>query len=91
MNTLKIYSIHDQKADGFITPFFLGNDELAKRAFIQCVQDPNHQFCKSPSDFTLFQLGEFEIESANISMNPSPLTLGNGVIYTSLKPDHPQE
>lgn len=91
MLTLKIYSIFDQKADAFITPFFLPNDELAKRSFYQCIQDNKHQFALSPEDFTLFHLGEFDCTKGTIIPLSVAKTLGNGVLFiTNQNSENPQ-
>lgn len=89
MQRLNVYSIHDQAADAYITPFFLANDELAKRAFYQCVQDKNHQFHQSPDDFCLFRIGEFEVTTGVLKPLETPATLGNGVQYLKTRSNQP--
>lgn len=81
MQRLMVYSIHDQAADAYITPFFLPNDDLAKRAFYQCVQDENHQFHKSPQDFCLFKIGEFELITGALEPLKTPISLGPAMSY----------
>jgi len=56
----KAYSIFDEKAKAFLPPFFLHNEAVAVRAFADCVNNPEHQFGKHPTDYTLFCLGGFD-------------------------------
>ncbi len=81
MLILQMYSIFDQKADAFITPFFLPNNALAERAFSQSIQDPGHQFSRAPEDYTLFNLGEFHVTTGQLVPKEVAKTLGNGVLY----------
>nr|UXQ87960.1 MAG: nonstructural protein [Microvirus sp.] len=90
MSKLQIFTIHDQPADAFIPPFFLPNENMAKRTFQQCIHDETHQFSKSPSDYTLFHLGEFDSETAEIIPTGSPITLGNGVVFLPHPDSKPQ-
>lgn len=53
---LGMYSVYDQVADSFITPFFLPNDEMAKRTFTDTVNDLNHLFNKNPGDYSLYRV-----------------------------------
>lgn len=64
---LLCFSIYDLKAQAYLAPFFLPNKPLALRAFGDCVNDNNHQFGKNPFDFTLFYLGEFDVEQGIIT------------------------
>lgn len=57
---LCVYSIFDVKAGVFNTPFFQVNDQVAKRAFSDLVNDPQSMLFKHPEDFTLWRLGEFD-------------------------------
>lgn len=57
---LKIYSIKDSKAAAYGTPFFQPTRGLALRAFIDLSMDSQSMPAKHPSDFALFELGEFD-------------------------------
>lgn len=57
---LNIYSIYDIKAAAHLTPFFLPNDATAKRAFINCISDPDHAFGRNPEDYALIYHGQFD-------------------------------
>lgn len=76
MTTLNIYSVRDAKVDGFLTPFFLPNDAVALRTFGQCANDPSHNFCQFSTDFELFRLGEFSIDTGLITLEDNKVSLG---------------
>lgn len=86
---LQIFTIHDQKANAFLPPWFLPLEPMAIRVFADCVNDPQHQFCKHPEDYTLFRLGTFNDENAEIKLENKPTSLYNGV--TLIKQDLPHE
>lgn len=72
---LKVFSVLDSKAGAFGTPFFMVNQAVALRAFEQSAQDETHMFCKHPSDFILYELGEFEDTTGLITSHPQTLHL----------------
>lgn len=69
---LKMFSVFDVKAGAYLPPFSLGNEQLAKRAFIGACGDANHQFARNPEDYTLFGVGEFDDASGVITVYESP-------------------
>lgn len=56
----KVFTVYDEKSEAYLQPFFLDTVGQAIRAITDCVSDPNHQFCRHTSDYTLFQLGDFD-------------------------------
>ncbi|AXL14794.1 nonstructural protein [Microviridae sp.] len=48
------------------TPFPYQNDALAMRAARDLANDPNSQCCRSPGDFTLFHIGTYDDNTAEI-------------------------
>lgn len=63
---LEIFAIFDDKAKAFMTPFFMHNQAMASRTFKHTVNDPSHQFSRSPEDFNLFCLGTFDDSSGKL-------------------------
>lgn len=79
---LSIFSVHDQKADAFLPPFFLPKIEMAQRVFADCCKSDSHQFGSNPQDYTLFHLGTFDDESGEIyQLEKAKISLGNGLEY----------
>jgi len=77
-----LFTIYDEKADVFMPPFFVPAVGLATRAFSDCINSETHAFGKHPSDYTLFQIGEFDDSVAEIT-NCEKKSLGNGVEFVS--------
>jgi hypothetical protein len=67
MNVVKMYSVYDVKAEIFSSPHFMGSDGVAIRSFSTACEDENSQFYKYPTDFSLYVVGEFNIETGEIS------------------------
>ena len=55
-----VFTVRDEKAESFLTPFYLPNEALAKRAMVDCVNDDNHGFSKHPEDYSLWALGSYD-------------------------------
>lgn len=79
----QIFAVHDSKADAYLPPFFMHNQQMAIRTFSDCVNAADHTFNHHPDDYTLFHLGEFDNEQALLLPRSAPLSLGNGVEFIS--------
>jgi hypothetical protein len=66
MNLVKIYSVYDVKSELFSTPHFVQSDGVAIRSFSTACEDESTQFNKYPSDFSLFHIGVYNIETGEI-------------------------
>ena len=69
----KIYTVYDEKAEAYLQPFYFEKLGQAKRAVADLVNDPDHQFGKHPSDFTLFFIGDFDDSNAEIIPDKKPI------------------
>lgn len=56
----KVFTIFDEKSEAYLQPFFLDTTGQAIRAITDCINDPNHQFSRHTSDYTLFQIAEYD-------------------------------
>jgi len=74
---MKIFSIHDSKAEAYLSPIYFKTSAEAIRAFSTACEDSSSQFFKYPSDFTLVELGEFDEISASIVTHTAPRILSN--------------
>jgi len=77
----QIFAVHDVKANAYLPPFFMHNDELAKRTFSDCIMSEKHAFSHHPADYTLFHLGSFDDDTGVIITNNSHTSLGNGIEF----------
>lgn len=57
---VKAFAVYDTKAQCFGVPFFLATQGLAVRAFSSLANDVNTTVGKFPTDFVLFEVGEFD-------------------------------
>jgi hypothetical protein len=57
---LKIYSVRDQKAEVYNTPFFQKTHGEAERNFMRMAQDSKTLVAQYPKDFDLYYLGEYD-------------------------------
>lgn len=74
---LKMFTVHDVKAEAYLQPFFLHTKGQAIRSITEAVSNPEHQFAKYPADFTLFELGEYDDSNGQITSHAAPISLGN--------------
>lgn len=81
---LIVLSVYDSKAAAFLQPFFAQSRGVAIRSFAAAAELPadgradatSHDFCKYPDDFSLFELGSFDQESAKFDLHSAPESLG---------------
>lgn len=66
MNQVKMYAVKDIKSEMFSTPHFLSSDGVAIRSFSQACEDPQTDLNKFPSDFSLYHIGLFNVETGFI-------------------------
>lgn len=76
----KVISVYDEKAEIFMQPVYFNTLGEAIRAITDCILDPNHQFAKHTSDFTLFLIDEFDDVSGEFIGTPKK-PLGNLVEF----------
>lgn len=69
---LQIYSVRDNKAEAYGTPFFQKTHGEAERTFRQLASDPQSMVYKYPSDFDLWHLGETNTTTGIINALAAP-------------------
>ena len=69
---LQIFSIFDDKARTFATPFFMANEQMALRAFNDLTADPNTTISRNPTDYKLYSIGEFDDSTGFIDKKEIP-------------------
>lgn len=79
--SLKMFTVYDSKADSFIQPFFSQSTGTAIREFSAACNKQDHQFSKYAGDYTLFELGEFNQDTAKFQLAQSPLNLGLAITF----------
>ena len=62
MKVLTACSIHDTKAEAWMTPMFFQSNAQAVRSFGDAVRDANSEIGKHPEDYHLYVVGHFDPE-----------------------------
>jgi len=86
--THKMFVIYDVKANAYMQPWFLTQEGMALRAFSDCVNDADHNFGRHPEDYTLFNIGYFDDNTAEIH-SQAPKSMGNGLEYVKQEETQP--
>ncbi len=77
----KIFAIYDSKAKAYMQPFFAGTPGLALRSFSDSANSQETIFHQHATDFCLFEIGEFNDETAEINTHENPNNLGLAADY----------
>lgn len=86
---MKVYSIFDEKADFFDSPFSCVRDEVAIRLFSSLVSDEHSMVFNHPEDFSLYVLADFDEKTGGISPLSRPEMIVNAkVIANALEQAH---
>jgi len=80
---MKLFSVHDSKAQNYFNPITHRNAGEALRAFETTVKDVKSLFHMYPSDFTLVELGSFDTDTGSITTHKSPVILANASDFQS--------
>lgn len=76
------FSVFDSAAKMFMDPFMAPTVEFAIRGFREAVNRKDHQFNKFPGDYTLFIVGEFDPERAQL-IPQEPASLGVALTFVN--------
>jgi len=72
----KMFAVYDSKAGAFGPPLCFVNTAVATRWFSDKAKNENDQIAKHPEDYSLFLLGEYTDENANLNLLTAPQSLG---------------
>lgn len=71
--TMKLFAVRDVKADAFGAPMSIATEGLARRSFLEACHNPQSELAKYPTDYQLYQLGEYDPNSGLLSAcTPTP-------------------
>lgn len=71
-----VFTCYDSKAGFHSQPFHCFSRGEAIRLFSDEANNPNTQLGKHPEDFTLFELGTFDDETAKFDLHATPISCG---------------
>lgn len=63
---VKVYSVFDNKAGGYLMPYFAVNDAVASRMLETAVNNRSHDFFEHPEDFQLFCIGSWDEQEGKL-------------------------
>lgn len=77
----KLFTIYDCKAEAYLKPFMYQNKGEAIRAFSDTVNSNDSMLNKHPEDYTLFELGTWDDNTAKYDIYFTPVSLGKALEY----------
>jgi hypothetical protein len=78
---MKLFTVHDSKAELFLNPMTFRNAGDALRAFETTVNDPQSQFHKFPDDFTLVEIASYDQDCGIIKPHDAHVILANASTF----------
>lgn len=78
---LKIFAVFDSKAASFLLPFYASNVPVGQRHFARGVADPSMDIGQFPEDFSLWEIGTFDTNTAVIVPLQPSINHGLGTLY----------
>lgn len=88
MAKLRCFSVQDAKLKIFMPPFYFNHIGEALRAWDDIVNDPKTTVSKYPSDFVLYELGEFDSDTGQ-SVTHNPLRRLSSALEAKHVPQEP--
>lgn len=70
---MKLFAVRDVKADAFGSPMSIATKGLALRSFGDACVAPNSELCRFPDDYMLYELGEYDPNSGQITSHRLPV------------------
>lgn len=90
MQTMKIYSMYDEKAESYNRPFIFTTNGQATRAFSDGVKDGQSNLAKHYQDYSLYCIGTFNETTGEVnSIKPVELICrASEFVDTNVQPNH---
>lgn len=67
-----VFCVFDSKARVYAAPFLAPRREVAVRDFTRAARDPQLDIYRFPEDYSLYELGTFDDETAALSLHLQP-------------------
>lgn len=74
----QMFSVYDSCARSFNAPFFLLNEQMARRIFFDTVMNPDTTMHRNPQDYFLFHMGSFDDQTGRFEQLVAPMRLAIG-------------
>jgi len=79
--TLRVFSVYDSKGEAYLQPFMQKTRALAIRLFEQATIDTDHDFSLYAADYTLFELGSWNVNTGRYELLDAPINLGTAAAH----------
>lgn len=76
-----VFTVLDSVAGVFCNPYFSNNKFTALRDFCEASKDPQSQISKYPSEYVLYEIGNFDEESGVLLPHDKIINLGNATQF----------
>ena len=73
---MKVFSVYDSKVEAYLPPLFYKSKGGFLRAFGEACNDSKSSIGKYPADYTAFELGTWDDNTAKFVPHATPLSLG---------------
>lgn len=84
---LRVFAIYDSKAEAYMQPFIMQTKGHALRAFTDLANDGKSQVSKHSNDFSLFEIAEYDEETASYTNHSVKINLGGAWELKDNKPE----
>lgn len=71
-----------------MNPFVTQSTGLAIRTFADIANDEKHPIGQHPEDYTLFEIGTFDPQTAKIKMQEAKISLGTAIEHIQAYPEN---
>ncbi len=85
-----VFAVYDSKSEMFNQPMFFKAKGEAIRAFQDEANRPESAIFKHPGDYTLFLIGDYNIDTGLLTPMSTPTSLGLGLEYQQSQQPSPQ-
>lgn len=75
----KVYTVYDSKVSAYTQPFFLRTKGEALRGWMDVVNDGTTAFNKHPEDYTLFEIAEWDDQTAQFINHNTPVSIATAL------------
>lgn len=79
----KLFTVYDCKSEAYDRPWTSPSRGIAIRSLMDVLKDPQHPFSKWPSDFTLFEIGEYDNQTGTLIPYETKVNLGVLIEFSS--------
>lgn len=75
---LKLLSVFDSKSKSWSVPIMLNMTESSIRVWSDVINDPKSKYAQHPEDYTLFEMGTYDLASGSFDIFSAPVSIGVG-------------